>query len=128
MLTAKKRVGLINPSKHRNPTQGLIGTSPTVYLDRGSKIHFKGGALRTGVEPRTFDIWMRTGTGYPGWMLGRPVHKIEYHNDAKALKFYKRRGPFRHVFKTCPTVSRIDRVGAGYVVTMSSRKPAWRKA
>jgi hypothetical protein len=61
-------------------------------------------------------------------MLGRPVHKIEYHNDAKALKFYKRRGPFRHVFKTCPTVSRIDRVGAGYVVTMSSRKPAWRKA
>jgi hypothetical protein len=113
---------------HRNPVQGVIGTSPVVYLDRGSKLAFKGGTLRTGLEPRTFDVHMKAGTGYPGWMLGRPVLKIEYRNDAKALRFYKRVGPFRHVFKTRPTVTRIDRVGGGYVVTMSSRTPAWRKA
>jgi len=119
------------PAKRRalqleNPA-ALIGTSPVLYTDNGV-YHFPGGKLVIGRGSHDFAvIASRRLHRVPS--VDSRVRRIDYNNNAKALKFYKRVGPFRHVFKEKPYIIAVIRsAGDRFTVYMRMNSQAWRKA
>lgn len=121
MRTHRKR-------RHANPAGNLIGTSPVVHA--AYTYRFPKARLITGQNSyQVRIIGIRSGTALPiGY--GSTVRAIDYRNDAKAMRAYKRRAPFRHTFtkKARIVMSGWGTVGtnSGYIVIESSSH-IWEK-
>lgn len=105
--------------RHANPGGSLIGTSPILHV-RGRRFAFPGARLVTGSTGNRVNVEGIRGKRYP---LNHRVMAIDYRHDAKAMRAYGRKAPFRHKF-TCE--ARVISAGSGKIVIESSRS-IWEK-
>lgn len=102
--------------RHANPVGHSIGTAVLVFSSRGN---VRGARLMTGPGEHRFTV---LGTGSRR-IDGAKVRRVEYRNDAKAMRAYGRRAPFQHTFSS---PAHVLSSGGGRIVIESSRR-LWEK-
>lgn len=123
---------IVRERGHHNPAlpiypKDIIGTSPVIHTDKGI-YRFPSAKLVIGRYAHDFGI-IASRRLHKAPIIGLEVFRLDYRNDAKAYKFYKRVGPFKHVFKERPIIaSVIGGAGDRFTILFKMNSKAWRKA
>lgn len=107
--------------RHSNPktSMRLVGTRPTLYLDRGARTF--AGRLHAGPQGNQLTILGK----FPAPQIrGMKISRIDYDNKPKALRAYGKSGRFRHDFQA-PV--RVVLAARGRIVVESSSR-IWKES